>query len=95
MRYRRFTGSTAAMLDPAGVVANGPALPALAGRPARCASDIHADRPAVVWGTFLNSAIRRDDTDRPNVGYCADCARVLTAVGWFQPDEGQTIPGEE
>jgi hypothetical protein len=85
MRYRRFTGSTAVMLDPAGV----------AGRPARCASDIHADRSAVVWGTFLNSAIRRDDTDRPNVGYCADCARVLTTVGWFQPDEGQTIPGEE
>jgi hypothetical protein len=91
VRRRHFTGATKAMLSPASIVEEA----ALAGRPARCASDIHADRQAVVWGTFRNSMIRHGDADLPNVGYCADCARVLNLVGWFQPDEGQTIPGEE
>lgn len=61
----------------------------------RCASDIHPDRPAVVRGTFRNSAIRPSEADTPNVGYCAPCAYALHMLGWFEPAEGQHIPGEE
>ena len=88
MSGRHRTGARArAAVDVTNLDQYGPPLDDLAGRPARCASNIHADRQAVVWGTFLNSAIRRDDQDKTNVGYCEDCAHVLTAVGWFRPDE--------
>lgn len=84
---RRRTGIRARLaVVPANIINDGPELSALAGRPARCASNIHRDRRAEVYGTFLNSAIRNGDPDRPNVGYCTDCATVLTAVGWFRPD---------
>jgi hypothetical protein len=63
--------------------------------PGRCASDIHHDRPATVWGTFRVNPFQAGPTDKTGVGYCAQCAHTLHLVGWFQPDEGQQVPGEE
>src|SRR5436190_5339719 len=51
------------------------------GRPARCATAEHADRPATVWGTFISRA-----GTTPNTGYCTNCAFVLTETGHFQPE---------
>ena len=95
MRHRRFTGATRAMLNPAEIVKNGPPPAELAGRPARCTSDVHPDRQATVWGTFQPGVVRRGAADVPNVGYCPTCAYFLYVAGLFRPDNQDDIPGEE